>query len=314
MIMLLGLGLVMGEGCSGNRAPVGAGDSNGGTDGPGVDRSICGPGTMLCGDSCTNTSDDNKNCGKCGNACASGTRCIKGLCVGNRTCAEVLSSDPTAGNGTYTVTITTGGKARKVYCDMSTDGGGWTRFLHIVNKDGKTPVTRAAWDAAMQLAADGGIKRWLIKTFNHPTYSTDSKHPFVNAYVLNMATARQGAGFVFFKFQKPAACKVHRYSGDTNVTSAKLLAGSQCTAWHSKYSSGRSIWGEHTWCNHGGDTGWHWGSYCSNPNSYHMMWINYNYNYPPRYTTVIGDVKHTGGKWKNHDEDGVAIEFFFREK
>lgn len=58
-------------GTGGAAASVGSG--TGGT----VD--VC-PGGTLCGDSCTNTTFDPKNCGSCGTACAEGEVCSMGTC------------------------------------------------------------------------------------------------------------------------------------------------------------------------------------------------------------------------------------------
>ena len=75
----------LGLACSDDREPTGSDsgvpDQTVTTDGKTTaDSSPCGPGATLCSGQCTNTSNDNKNCGACGTACKAGEVCAAGTC------------------------------------------------------------------------------------------------------------------------------------------------------------------------------------------------------------------------------------------
>ncbi|MBK8691199.1 MAG: hypothetical protein IPN17_02545 [Deltaproteobacteria bacterium] len=68
-----------------------------------------------------------EHCGGCGMACASGV-CAAGRCGSLTTCRTIHETLPAAPSGVFTIDPDGpgGAAAFDVYCDMTTDGGGWT--------------------------------------------------------------------------------------------------------------------------------------------------------------------------------------------
>ena len=96
----------------------------------------CTPPALLCDGACVIPQSSLNHCGGCGVACAAGERCWFGKCARSpRSCGEILVDNPTATIGTYAIDPDGVGPEpnREVFCDMSTDGGGWTRCFDIVN-------------------------------------------------------------------------------------------------------------------------------------------------------------------------------------
>ncbi|MBL8600472.1 MAG: hypothetical protein JNK72_00965 [Myxococcales bacterium] len=98
----------------------------------GACESSCNAGFADCdanvGNGCEVTLANNPaHCGACGNVCPSGV-CANGRCGELATCQTLHQSQPQAPSGLYMIDPDGAGGAApfQVYCDMVTDGGGWT--------------------------------------------------------------------------------------------------------------------------------------------------------------------------------------------
>ncbi len=98
--------------------------------GNGVCDLTCPAGQTSCNRSCRNLQNDATACGTCGNVCPSGIACVNGTCVTSTSCLAIKQGNPAAASGDYTIDIDGPGPRAPitVYCDMTTDGGGYTQY------------------------------------------------------------------------------------------------------------------------------------------------------------------------------------------
>ena len=102
----------------------------------------CNAGFLNCNgvasDGCeVNSQIDANNCGACGKVCANGAPCKSGVCSPSPTtgtsCLALRNAGVTT-DGVYTITQGGAGTTGyRVYCDMTTDGGGWMVMIYIRN-------------------------------------------------------------------------------------------------------------------------------------------------------------------------------------
>ena len=86
---------------------------------------------MMAANGCeTDTRTSTTHCGRCGGACLTGAMCASGTCTAPvlAGCAALHTAAPTLPSGVYRVDPDGDGARApfSVYCDMTSDGGGWT--------------------------------------------------------------------------------------------------------------------------------------------------------------------------------------------
>ena len=107
---------------------------------------------------------DGKNCGACGNVCGGQTPyCLGGKCVAVLlSCQAIKQSSPNAADGMYILDTDGNGPNSPFpgYCDMTSDGGGWTLLTWNGNTNSSppgVPYPGLAYCAALNCARGSGV-------------------------------------------------------------------------------------------------------------------------------------------------------------
>jgi hypothetical protein len=97
----------------------------------------CDAGKSNCKNACVDTAINSKHCGGCDKACGAEEICAAGSCSYKTSCLTLLKSDPTLSDGSYILDPDGPGGAApfSAFCDMTTQGGGWTLVARFSNQD-----------------------------------------------------------------------------------------------------------------------------------------------------------------------------------
>jgi hypothetical protein len=93
----------------------------------------CAAGSACCGGACTNITTNVNSCGNCTNKCSTGSVCRSSGCVSNASCRVIKASGNSIGSGVYTLDPDGTGPiaAFSAYCDMTSNGGGYTLVVGV---------------------------------------------------------------------------------------------------------------------------------------------------------------------------------------
>lgn len=136
----------------------------------------CAGEQTSCGGVCVDTHTDATHCGACGTVCPASGVCAAGRCAAT-SCNALHTARPMSPSGVYLLD-TDGAGARapfSAYCDMTSDGGGWTLALKV---DGTLPTftyAQTLWTDASTLnpsSTDLGLTEAKFESFSQLAFTS----------------------------------------------------------------------------------------------------------------------------------------------
>ena len=175
----------------------------------------------LCGTACVDTTTDAAHCGACNTPCGSPSQCLAGKCLApSSSCLAVLQAKPGSKSGVYQ--LVDGSSKYSVYCDMVSDGGGWTLVARFANSDSKNWIDSATWWYDRTTEAGSPTSRsvnsdaisrafWTVKALELKISRTDISN---DAHLLKTKTSCLGAKTFRDKIKSMGTYKTGAWSSD----------------------------------------------------------------------------------------------------